>query len=122
MMSEKSNVTSLSAAAKRTDDPVAEIGRRIAELRDRYKELDVMDNSGTSIVVTYRKAEMDDLDEQIYCLEKYASTLRACSLEGALVQIGLASSIFDYVIDYPPDLDSSAPTSEELRFRRLIFS
>jgi hypothetical protein len=54
------------------------------------------------------------------CLQAYASTIRAESLEGALVQIGLAVNLVYELLN--DKLDESDRERIEDRFKRLIFS
>jgi hypothetical protein len=103
-------------------DPVAEIGRRLEELAVRRDEIEAagFNRNEPGIYKIYRDGALDDVDDQIDCLRAYATTMRATSLEGALVQIGLADLIFDDATENR--LKEWDLKVSRLRHRRLIHS
>jgi hypothetical protein len=101
----------------KTTDQAAEIGKRIAELVLRREQIEGRQNL-SEVEQTYRDSERRDLDSRISALRAYASTVRATSRDGALVQFALAAQIFDE----REASDDDPRTYDREDFNRLVYS
>lgn len=100
--------------------PVVDAGRRIQALQEYYDTLDAEDRRGNDRRATYVNATLADIDQQIQCLTDYISTLETESVEGAILQIAIASSLFDDVTQNV--VDDRYREKASLQFNRLIYS
>lgn len=101
-----------------SEDPLIAIGRRLWELETRHDILDVPKSGETTTETIYRQTEASQTRSTIDALRTYASTLKAKSIEGALIQIGLAHSLVTRISD---DNRKMSQTIEE-EIDRLLFS
>jgi hypothetical protein len=97
-------------------DPAAEIGKQIAELVLRREQIEGRRDL-SDVERTYRDTERRDLDSRISALRAYASTVRATSRDGALVQFALAAQIFDEL-----ETSDEPRTFDREDFNRLVYS
>jgi hypothetical protein len=102
------------------EDPLVEVARQLRTLRERYDGLDLLIAEGRSTRMAHLDHELADLADRMDSLEAYAATLEARSVAGALLQLALASNLYE-------DLDGGVTDAARqqqmlIRHRRLAFS
>lgn len=106
-------------------DQVAVAGRELVALRRQANELDErIARARSGAHAEELRAELDHLWERITATEKRICGSRATSLEGALVQLGMAVIEVESMATFlPEDEDPSVPWNEARRIvDRALFS
>lgn len=105
-------------------DPVVAIGRLIAEHTDCHNKLEreawEAARAKRFSEEIYKRREVAHLSDRIDALTDYVSTIRANSIEGAIIQIAVASDLFESLVSN--DLEQHQIDQKSLKFDRLIHS
>jgi len=101
-------------------DPIVAIANEIAACHKRATELLRERTTGGSNRTIDKEAEVDRLYTRIYEARDELTGLKAQSVEGAVVQLAVASNIFSNIGENPLDLDHRCCAL--ILYRRLVYS
>ena len=102
------------------DDPIVGIANEIAAHHKRIGELDRAEVPLTEVPLDSRQDEIQSFYERIFAAQDELTELRAQSVEGALVQLAAAMSIFLDIADN--EVDAETRQIAIIRYRRLVYS
>jgi len=101
------------------NDPVIAAAEQMAVMIARGNALEDLEAKGASEEI-YRKDEEDDLYLRTDALAEYIATQRPKTVEGAIVQLALATTFFDLVVDN--ELANHVQKRCKHSFNRLAYS